>query len=449
MRSIASTVFKLFTFALAIATSEISIAEEKQYYADSISFEELCKKDEYCGNLKTKDGKFREIKSTWRAFLPEIKDDIKEFSYKVGVDPRAVTGAILAENTMNVQGDQTITDVFQKLKANPVSQKLSEFIRGKSFSIGLGQVTLKGATEVEPLLAQIDRRPIRSESEINEDLLTIDGSLKYAAAAIKFCQDAFQQVGYDISKDPRILASLYVTGDCKKKARERKQLGGKPQLNYFGFFVEKNLNDLESLIEYDKPFDPKNNSRLFKQSTKNESIIEELHSPVKLTVHPATCDGKGNAEQRADEYVKTRTYSAGPVHTQAQGQFRVLNRSVDCNLDEWSMIEDERGRRGWISKEDLDKNSRKKVKSWVSGGSREYASLCDMRDSGCITKVKDAIGSKALGFTENGFFEIKLVGAESDRDKVNVKSFDARQCLDRGMYDSKNERMAASMSRLM
>ncbi|MGE3759285.1 MAG: DUF1402 family protein [Pseudobdellovibrionaceae bacterium] len=446
MRKIAIILFQQFAMTIIFSMPSLSLAQNNQYYADSITYEELCKTDKYCGNLKNKDGNYREIKSSWKAFVPEIKDDIKEFSHKLGVDPRAVVGAMLAENTMNVQGDQTITDVYQKLKANPVSQKFSELIRGKSFSIGLGQITLKGATEVEPLLAQVERRPVRSESEINEDLLTIDGSLKYAAAAIRFCQDAFQQVGYDISKDPRTLASLYVTGDCKVKARERKERGGKPQLNYFGFFVEQNLKNLESLIEYDKPYDPKSNSRVAKQSTQNESIIQELQSRVRLSVHPATCDGKGHAEAKADDYVKTRTYSPGPVHTQAQGQFRVLSRSADCNLAEWSLIEDEKGNRGWISKEDLDKNSRKKVKSWVSGGSREYGSLCEMRDSGCVSKVKDAMGASAIGFTENGFFEIKLVGAESDREKVNVKSFDARQCLDRGMYAAKNERMASAKS---
>ncbi len=204
-------------------------------------YKSLCSYDSFCGHLKNSDGSFKAPKPEVIALLREMKPIIDESAKLYDVDPRAIAGAILAENSLNVQVADSVQDFLVKYKIAKTGK-----IFGKSFSFGLGQIHPETALEVDSIAARIEGRNLRNEGEISQELLKPESAIKYVAAILKNTQDVYKKHGMDIKNDPALLTTLYNLGRPEVRAKETRRLGGNPKPNYFGYFVNQNLSKIES-----------------------------------------------------------------------------------------------------------------------------------------------------------------------------------------------------------
>ena len=65
---------------------------------------------------------------------------------------------------------------------------------------------------------------------------------------LMMAQEAYARHGMDISQNIGVLTSLYTRGSFDYLARQRIQQGGSPQINTFGYFVEKNITLTEEIL---------------------------------------------------------------------------------------------------------------------------------------------------------------------------------------------------------
>jgi|GEM_PF-6015347 len=201
------------------------------------TYDSVAAYDDYAYKLK-ESGKIVEPKKPLLELLQKLRPDIDEAAQLYGVDSRAIAGAVLAENTMNVGVDDDVQNWLTKLNLNDKA----ELITGGGYSIGLGQIYTSTAIKVEPMMAKLENRPERSYREVEQALLDPRECLKYIAAELKKAQDAYQAEGFDISDKPEILTTIYNLGLSRNesgtnRAQESKAAGNEPRPNYFGYFV--------------------------------------------------------------------------------------------------------------------------------------------------------------------------------------------------------------------
>ena len=67
-------------------------------------YKEVCGRDRFFSRLKSSEGVWLKIKPEVKALLkdPDIQKEIHGAAKKYGVDPSAIAGAIVAENSLNV-----------------------------------------------------------------------------------------------------------------------------------------------------------------------------------------------------------------------------------------------------------------------------------------------------------------------------------------------------------
>ena len=319
--------------------------------------------------------------------VDDVRDQIIDAGAQYGVDPRAIAGSILAENTMNVQ----MTD---DIKRGFASTGISH-IGTKYFSIGLGQIHTDTAMDVEPMMAKMEHRPERSESEIAQELLNPDSAVKYAAAILRQAQDLYKENGIDISKKPEILTTLYNLGKVQQKADLLAQKGQDPKPNYFGIFVDANLAVIGDTIGWD-PDKGRLKPRRETEATKDQTSF--LKKEVSITSSPPSCSSDGPAELGAYNTIKTRREYPSRKLDSSSALYRVIGHSVDCELQDWSMIETGTGQVGWVKKEVLARAS----------GVRELPTKFTCTPS----SDTDACKQKALGATKQKEF----LGSDDDKD---------------------------------
>src|SRR4051812_13556335 len=99
------TLFILGSFLLSQAKAEDWEAKYK----------ELCSYDmKWCGKIKNSDGTWVKPKKEIVKLLETLEPVIREQAKKLGVDPRAIAGSILAENSLNVSVSDDVQDFLVK-----------------------------------------------------------------------------------------------------------------------------------------------------------------------------------------------------------------------------------------------------------------------------------------------------------------------------------------------
>jgi hypothetical protein len=381
-----------FYFCIIIVIISDSILAAKK-----ITFEELCKYDKFCSKLKSFDGSFVYPKETLLEYISTFSEVIKAKADKLGVDPRAVAGAIIGENSLNVQVDDEAVDVLVKMKLAPSAQVL-----GHKFTIGMGQIHTESAMEVEPTLAKIFGRKLRTEEEIASALVTPEGSIEYAAGIVKYSQDCYKQEGIDVADNPAILTTLYNLGGACERAKEAAKTKEPPKTNYFGYFVDKNLPSIDRYlakkqgnIDYQEPAGDEKNQYLAETS-------------VFRNVPKCYRDGAG----KVGEYNQAASFTDALPGGRVKGNFRVISRDVDCDLKSWVMIQDSSGRTGWLSNQELND----KAKIQPSRLARINSSFFDCAvDDSCIEKVKTDLGKDFVKYDpETGLAKIRYIGRNKD-----------------------------------
>ena len=134
------------------------------------------------------------------------------------------------------------------------------FFAGQTF--GLGQVNPLTALMMSDRVNRISGLPKLSAEnggQVYKTIMDPDQTIPYIAATIRQSIDAYRQIaGFDISDNPGLTATLYNTGGAEARARalaeDNKQAiahGEQPKLpqeNYYGWFVNSKIGDLEKLF---------------------------------------------------------------------------------------------------------------------------------------------------------------------------------------------------------
>ncbi|MEO8668098.1 MAG: DUF1402 family protein [Bauldia sp.] len=134
------------------------------------------------------------------------------------------------------------------------------FYAGQTF--GLGQLSPLAALMVSDRVRATGGLPaldMNRAPEIYHAVMDPDSSLQYVAATIREAIDAYKSIaGFDISKNPGLTATLYNTGGVTERARQLRATNDSrrgdglaplmPRENYYGWFVNDKLADLQKLI---------------------------------------------------------------------------------------------------------------------------------------------------------------------------------------------------------
>jgi hypothetical protein len=88
----------------------------KAFALSEQDYKELCSYDQkWCGKLKNSDGTWVKPKKEIVLLLKELAPIITKHAATLGVDPQAVAGAIMAENSLNVSISDDVQDLLVKI----------------------------------------------------------------------------------------------------------------------------------------------------------------------------------------------------------------------------------------------------------------------------------------------------------------------------------------------
>ena len=258
-------------------------------------------------SFDAKYAKIRDLLKSDRKLVSKIKQAAKTF----GIDPIHIVGALVGEHTYNVDakdrlqsyyvkaasylgsdltfkyGDVTVSDLIARpdfaqcagLSSSYDAWSCREAVwdtryRGKSKdgrtwpndrfgrvffqplyagqTFGLGQLNPLTALKVNDIVRARVKREAKLDAanapKIYETIMEPDSPLLYLAAVIRNAIDAYGRVGYDISRNPGITATLYNLGDVGARAEAAKRKGGLPKENYYGWLVNEKEAELRGLL---------------------------------------------------------------------------------------------------------------------------------------------------------------------------------------------------------
>ncbi len=320
----------------------------------------MCSNDSMCDRLKTNDGSWKKPKPEIIAILKDkdIQKQIQTASKRYGVDPTAVAGSILAENSLNVGVKDSVQTWLAK-KAGITS------IAGKNFSYGLGQIQFPTARAAEDYVAKLEHREPKSDEDLSNAVADPVGSIEVAASIVRKVQDDYKAQGIDISKKPAILASLYNLGQSEERAAAAKKSGRVPQENYFGLFVEKYTPEIQEAAGLSgaaiaataaSSSAPATSKSLAKTVSSGLNRKYTVTSSVPLVSAPKTC---GESAYMGDN-VAASSYGAPVGVLEKDSTYKELSRTLDCDTQVWKMVQSG-DTVGWIKEEQLNKVSTTKL----------------------------------------------------------------------------------------
>lgn len=253
------------------------------------------------------------------------------------VKPATIAACILAENTMNVG----VSDAAQNwLAANSKTAfNIGAVLFGKtkgSVSIGFGQINLDAARIGEPYVQKIESRDKpRTDDEIMESLLTIEGAFKYAGGIIQEAIDSYREVGIDIRSRPDLQCTLYNLGKTKERAQKAKASNKKPKPNYFGFFVNH---------YYDKIFDELG----LKETV--AAAAPTVDRPLSYKFRRAEVTGEIPMYQSIDTCDASISHlrSSSSNTKLLKGSYKEVGQDIDCDLMAWTFVQNSEGDYGWV-----------------------------------------------------------------------------------------------------
>lgn len=229
-----------FAFSLTGSATPVKPAartydETRKLVCEGNNADQLCDKIDYDVN--------REIADSLAAMRPVIHAAAKTY----GVDPVTIVGSLLAEHSMNTGASDIAQDALVSLGLAKNGTLDFGFYK-KTFTFGYGQLHFERALEAEAIAAAVEKRPLRTNDQVNAALLTPEGAAYYAAALIRQAQDLYLAAGYDLSEDPATLTTLYNIGKINERLDRTKKEGRPPQPNYFGVFVLKNMDRIKEVV---------------------------------------------------------------------------------------------------------------------------------------------------------------------------------------------------------
>ena len=375
--------FVLMSF---VATSQAADVNSPEWQA---KFQDVCSYDRRCQNA-TK-GINQPVLDTLKKLNPLIQEAAKEF----GVDPRAIAGCILGEHSMNTDA----VDIAEDFVGSHGDTKGNLYgvgkLFGKEYTFGFGQLHFSRAKTAETLAAQVEHRSMLSDEEINKKLLTPEGAVSYAAALLKQAQDMYAKAGYDISKDPGVLTTLYNIGKIQERLDRTIQEKRLPKPNYFGFWVQLHYDELDQAIGASQKsamtLTPQAKQQAIAQAGKSLTAKQvTVYKPTKeilLSNGPVSCFDNGLVAQ------STATAKVGE-------RMEIVSPGVDCNLEPWVLVRGDQGETGWIAKKDFDGATR---------AQQVDASTCKTdRPDDCKKKLLSKNGDYAGNATQNGELTFSL-----------------------------------------
>jgi len=410
---------------LIFASSAFAVDWEARYT-------EVCATDrEFCGRVKSSDGTWLKIKPEIALLLkdPDVQKEINMAAAKYNVSPTAISGAIAAENSLNVG----VTDSVQNFLAKKMGITK---IGNRNFSVGLGQINMAAAMEAEMHTAKVEGRVPRTIDEVQKDIIEPGGSIRMAAQIVRKVQDDYKDQGIDISNKPEILATLYNLGKSEERAKKSKATGSLPKPNYFGFFVEKNKEEIDGFakaaqdtsagrvvaakIAATKGNLSKEIGSSAPMMTKN--FREVASSNLTLAAAPDSCP-EAQYGQNIKEQISGLTPGSPSGILEKKRSFTVLSSKFGCNSTPWVLVRSENGAEGWIKKDTLETNKEKALTS-ITQCSTSKA------DSACTSSLEKATKDLKLESKE-GLLYLK---PKSVSDKVGFDQEDF-YCKDRRKQD--------------
>lgn len=164
------------------------------------------------------------------------------------VQPRLIAAVIYTERTLNVNWMEGKLDLLLAKS-------------GYSSSIGIGQIKIHTALWIEKKLYDSTSKYFlgftyqkslpksKDRDEIVKKLERPEWNLRYIAAYISMFCHRWKNEGFDISKKPEIVATLYSLGPYRVSDSSERKPHSNPQANYFGieakefFYSKELLND--------------------------------------------------------------------------------------------------------------------------------------------------------------------------------------------------------------
>lgn len=413
-------------------------------------FSDVCKYDQFCLRLKTSDGAWLRPKAEIVAILKDkdIQNQVKASAAQYGVDALALAGAILAENSLNVGLADSVQNFLAK-RAGITS------LGSRQFTFGLGQIGLPAAVEAENHVAKIEGRSPKNRDELVAELVDPAGSIRVAAAILRKVQDDYMAEGFDISKDPALLTTLYNLGKSQERAKLAKSSGLMPRQNYFGLFVTRYTGELQKIFGTSKalapvvpasaakivptkvpeansetrsapsaPKDPKVEpdrapAKLVVQRQQERVTAAALKSSVALVSQPMQCRSTDYGQDPERE-AKSITYGAPLGVMEAGAVYTEISRALDCKSKVWKLIKDEKGQSGWIQEDRLEAATIQKLVPKLScRPSPEQLK--------CIASIRAMAGDLAIeDDLENGLLYLKPVTAPKSKETSFAN--EDRQC---------------------
>ena len=147
-----------------------------------------------------------------------------------------------------VDGKRWPRDRFSKVFFQPL-------YAGQTF--GLGQLNPLTALRVTDYVARVSGRAkldAQNAPKVYETIMKPDTTMDYMAAILRLSIDSYRDIaGVDISGNPGLTATLYNLGDVIDRAktlRDKRVIDPEamPEENYYGWLVNDNLAELETLI---------------------------------------------------------------------------------------------------------------------------------------------------------------------------------------------------------
>jgi len=328
-------------------------------------FKKVCTYDPvYCKRLKS-DGEFKEPEPSLVSTLESYRQDMLSAAKASGIDARAIAGAILTENTLNVN----LKDRAQNFLVSMGLAKDGKFL-GKGFSYGFGQINCDRARDVEKAAAKIYARSERSTAEVCNSLLDPKETIKYIGVIIRDAIDTYKEKGIDISGDIGIQTTLYNLGGVKQRAEAAKANNALPKVNFFGLFTNMHLDQLGKITTI--------NTAVRKSEFKNDEdydLVDGVNSSLELKSNPPFCDQKIDSDIRKSPEVK-------PTITKSEtGPIEILNRYLDCDSKPWVLIKDSNNNEGWVKEYDLEKKTTK----FAVQDTRQ----CEYEEPACVEAIKN------------------------------------------------------------
>jgi hypothetical protein len=230
-----------FVLPLMVAALSATAAVREQPTSLDAMWSDLCAYDvdqdgtRSCERLKTSGGEWRTPSPRVLAWVASERRRICRAARSYRVDPRAVAGVIVAEQSLNVDWTDAVEDW------------LAPGFGGGAFSCGPAQLRLRTALAVEPTAARTERRRLRSGDQV-ADAISDARAVNYVAAIMAEATAAYARHGMRISSRPEILATLYNVGEWVTRASEAERLGRAPRPNYMGLFVLRWLETIASRL---------------------------------------------------------------------------------------------------------------------------------------------------------------------------------------------------------